>query len=121
VPCILRSVPNQSARLDRVFQSLADPTRRAVLERLSSGPAAMTELARPFRMALPSFSQHLDMLENCGLVKSRKSGRVRTYRIAPRSLKPAQLWLERQRAHWEGRLDQLDNYLIELKENKTDG
>jgi DNA-binding transcriptional ArsR family regulator len=113
-------VPNQSARLDRLFQSLADPTRRAVLERLSSGPAAVSELARPFKMALPSFSQHLDMLENCGLVKSRKSGRVRTYRIAPRSLRQAEHWLAKQRANWEARLDQLDNYLMDLKENRTD-
>jgi DNA-binding transcriptional ArsR family regulator len=111
-------VPNQSVQLNRVFQGLADPTRRAVLERLSSGPAAVSELARPFKMALPSFSQHLDVLENCGLVKSRKSGRVRTYRLAPRSLKVAEHWLERQRANWEGRLDQLDTYLINLKEQK---
>ena len=114
-------MPNQSARLDRLFQSLADPTRRAVLERLSSGPAAVSELARPFRMALPSFAQHLEMLESCGLVKSRKSGRVRTYRIEPRSLKSAERWLEKQRAIWEGRLDQLDSYLMDLKENRTDG
>ena len=112
---------NQSAQLDRVFQSLGDPTRRAILERLSSGPAPVSELARPFKMALPSFSQHLHVLESCGLVKSRKSGRVRTYQIAPRTLKLAELWLEKQRANWEGRLDQLDTYLIEVKENKTDG
>ena len=118
---ILRSVPNQSVRLNRVFKSLADPTRRAVLERLSSGPAAVSELAGQFKMALPSFSQHLDVLEGCGLVKSRKSGRVRIYQIAPRSLKPAELWLEKQRANWEGRLNQLDSYLMELKENRTDG
>ena len=114
-------MPNQSARLDHVFQSLADPTRRAVLERLSSGPAAVGELARPFKMALPSFCQHLDVLESYGLVKSRKSGRVRTYQIATRPLKLAQHWLEKQRTNWEGRLDQLDTYLTELKENKTDG
>lgn len=111
---------NQSAQLDRVFQSLADPTRRAVLERLSAGPAAMTELARPFRMALPSFAQHLRVLEECGLVKSHKMGRVRTYRMAPHSLKPVEHWLEKQQARWEKRLDQLDAYLIELKD-KTDG
>jgi len=113
-------VPNQSSLLDHVFQSLADPTRRAVLERLSSGPAAVSELARPFKMALPSFSQHLDVLESCGLVKSRKSGRVRTYQLAPRPLKLAESWLEKQRAHWEGRLDQLDNYVMKLKENRSD-
>jgi DNA-binding transcriptional ArsR family regulator len=114
-------VPNQSAQLDRVFQSLADPTRRAVLERLGAGPAAVGELAHPFKMALPSFSQHLDVLEGCGLVKSSKSGRVRTYRIAPRPLMLADMWLEKQLAKWEGRLDRLDNYLMALKENKTDG
>ncbi|MEP6714025.1 MAG: metalloregulator ArsR/SmtB family transcription factor [Terriglobia bacterium] len=114
-------MPNQSARLDDVFQSLGDPTRRAVLERLSSGPAAVSELARPFRMALPSFSQHLDVLENCGLVKSHKSGRIRTYRIVPRQLQVAARWLEKRRAHWEKRLDQLDTCLTELKENKTVG
>ena len=105
-------------QLNRVFQGLADPTRRAVLERLCSGPAPVSELARPFKMALPSFSQHLDVLEDCGLVKSRKAGRVRTYRLAARSLRTAENWLQRQRAHWEGRLDSLDNYLVSMKERK---
>ena len=111
-------MPNQSVQLNCVFQSLADPTRRAVLERLSSGPAPVSELARPFKMALPSFCQHLDVLETCGLVKSRKSGRVRTYQLAPRSLKLAEHWLERQRSNWESRLDQLDTYLNTLKEQQ---
>ena len=111
-------MPNQSVRLDRVFQALADPTRRAVLERLSSGPAPVSELAQPFRMALPSFSQHLEVLENCGLVRSRKTGRVRTYRLAPRPLKVAEHWMVKQRANWERRLDQLDSYLKDLKEQK---
>jgi DNA-binding transcriptional ArsR family regulator len=111
-------MPNQAVRLDRVFQALADPTRRAVLERLSSGPAPVSELAQPFRMALPSFSQHLDVLENCGLVRSRKTGRVRTYRLAPRPLKVAEHWMVKQRANWERRLDQLDSYLKDLKEQK---
>jgi DNA-binding transcriptional ArsR family regulator len=109
-------MPNQSVRLDGIFQALADPTRRAVLERLTSGPAATSELARPFRMALPSFSQHLDVLEDCGLVRSRKRGRVRTYRLAPRPLRAAEHWMVRQREAWERRLDQLDNYLKDLKE-----
>jgi DNA-binding transcriptional ArsR family regulator len=111
-------MPNQSAQLNRVFQALADPTRRAVLERLSSGPAAMSELAQPFDMALPSFSQHLDVLEVCGLVRSRKSGRVRTYQLAPKPLKFAEHWLVGQRTLWERRLDQLDHYLKTLKEQK---
>jgi DNA-binding transcriptional ArsR family regulator len=111
-------MPNQSAQLNRVFQALADPTRRAVLERLTSGPAAMSELAQPFDMALPSFSQHLDVLERCGLVKSRKTGRVRIYQLAPQPLKAAEHWMVRQRATWERRLDQLDAYLKDLKEQK---
>ena len=111
-------MPNQSVQLNRVFQALADPTRRAVLERLSSGPAAMSELAQPFNMALPSFAQHLDVLENCGLVRSRKAGRVRTYQISPKVLKAAEQWMAAQRAMWERRLDQLDNHLKDMKEQK---
>ena len=111
-------MPNQSPRLDRVFQALADPTRRAVVERLCKGPAAVSELARPFRMALPSFSQHLDVLEGCGLVRSRKTGRVRTYRLEPAPLKVAETWMTRRRALWERRLDQLDAYLDELKKGR---
>lgn len=114
-------MPNQSAQLDCVFKSLADPTRRAVLARLCNGPASMSELAQPFRMALPSFAQHLRVLEECGLVRSRKQGRVRTYQVAPRRLKLAQSWLEKQRAVWEGRLDRLDEYVLALKENNEDG
>jgi DNA-binding transcriptional ArsR family regulator len=105
-----------AADLDRMFQALADPTRRAVLERLSKAPAPMTELARPFDMALPSFSQHLDVLESCGLVSSKKEGRVRTYALAPNRLKKAEDWLSIQRSKWERRLDQLDDYLKTMKE-----
>jgi DNA-binding transcriptional ArsR family regulator len=102
--------------MDRVFQALADPTRRSVLERLRRGPARMSQLAEPFPMALPSFSQHLDVLERCGLVRSRKRGRVRTYRLTPLPLRAAEHWLQRQRTHWERRLDQLDGHLQDLKE-----
>ena len=108
-------MPNQYADLGRVFQALADPTRRAVLEKLSRGPAAMSELAEPFDMALPSFSQHLDVLEDCGLVRSSKEGRVRTYQLAPQPLKAAEGWLAKQRTLWTKRLDQLDDYLKEVK------
>lgn len=111
-------MPNQAVRLDRVFQALTDPTRRAVLTRLSRGPAAMTELARPFRMALPSFAQHLDVLERSGLVRSRKVGRVRTYQLAPKPLEVAEHWLVLQRATWERRLDQLDAYLADMGKNR---
>ena len=108
-------MPNQ---VDSVFHGLADPTRRAVIERLSRGSAAVGELKRPFPMALPSFMQHLDVLEECGLVTSRKAGRVRTYQLATKRLRVASTWLDRQRLHWEKRLDQLDAYLLELKEKK---
>jgi DNA-binding transcriptional ArsR family regulator len=110
-------MPNQTRALDRVFQALADPTRRAVLQRLSGGVAAVSELAEPFDMALPSFLQHLDVLEGCGLVRSRKSGRIRTYRISPEPLKAAEGWMSKQRALWEQRLDQLDRYLEESTMN----
>jgi DNA-binding transcriptional ArsR family regulator len=107
-------MPNQE--LGRVFQALTDPTRRAVLERLTRGPAPVSELAQPFEMALPSFVQHLQVLENCGLVQSKKQGRVRTYTLAPQPLKAAEHWLSAQRAHWERRLDALDDFLKTLKE-----
>jgi DNA-binding transcriptional ArsR family regulator len=110
-------MPNQQAvQLDRVFHGLADPTRRAVLGKLSRGPAAVSDLAAPFNMSLPSFLQHLDVLENCGLVKSRKAGRVRTYRLTPQPLRVAEGWLEKQRSLWNRRLDQLDTYLTDIKE-----
>ncbi|MPY88642.1 MAG: metalloregulator ArsR/SmtB family transcription factor [Luteitalea sp.] len=109
-------MPNQSHQLSRVFQALTDPTRRAVVERLGSGPAPVSELARPFKMALPSFSQHLEVLESCGLVRSRKTGRVRTYRLVPQPLTVAEQWITRQRAIWERRLDQFDRYVNQLKE-----
>jgi len=109
-------MPNQE--LTRVFHALSDPTRRAVLERLTRGPAAVSALARPFNMALPSFVQHLGVLEECGLVRSKKEGRVRTYTLAPQPLKAAERWLSAQRAHWERRLDSLDNFLETLKEQR---
>jgi DNA-binding transcriptional ArsR family regulator len=109
-------MPNQMAELNLVFQALADPTRRAVVERLSRGPTATSELSQPFKMALPSFLQHLDVLQKCGLVQSRKSGRVRTYELAPNSLKAAEDWMATQRTLWEKRLDQLDSFLEDLKE-----
>ena len=107
-------MPNQ--QLTRIFQALTDPTRRAVLEQLTRGPAAVSKLAQPFEMALPSFVQHLGVLEDCGLVRSKKEGRVRTYSLAPQPLKAAEHWLSAQRAVWERRLDSLDDFLKTLKE-----
>jgi DNA-binding transcriptional ArsR family regulator len=111
--------PEAGAQLDQlslVLQALADPTRRAVVERLGRGPAATSELARPFGMALPSFLQHLEVLERSGLLTSKKVGRVRTYRLAPRGVAPVAHWLDAQRELWERRLDQLDEFLADLKE-----
>ena len=111
-------MPNQSSQLDRVFHALGDPTRRAVLARLSDGAAPVSELAKPFKMALPSFTQHLNVLEECGLVRSRKQGRVRTYSLDPKPLKVAEGWMTEQRSLWERRLDQLDHFLTLLKSKK---
>lgn len=97
------------ADLDRLLQALADPTRRAVVERLGRGPVATSELARPFDMALPSFLQHLDVLVNVGLVTSKKEGRVRTYRLTPQPLQAVEDWMTTQRQLWERRLDQFDD------------
>ena len=94
-----------------MFRALADPTRRAVLRRLGGGEAAVSELARPFPMAMPSFLQHLTVLEECGLVRSEKAGRVRTVRLVPETLRAAEDWMAEQRRLWERRLDQLDAYL----------
>jgi DNA-binding transcriptional ArsR family regulator len=105
-------MPQRTVDLDRVFQALADPTRRAVVHRLSVGPASTTELARPFPMALTSFSQHMRVLEAAGLVESRKSGRVRTYTLDPEALRPATTWLDEQRDLWTRRLDRLDALLL---------
>ncbi|MER9054191.1 metalloregulator ArsR/SmtB family transcription factor [Mesorhizobium sp. M0213] len=102
--------------VDGIFRALADPTRRRVVERLNRSPASVGELAQPFEMALPSFIEHLRVLEGCGLVHSEKAGRVRTYRLAPEPLKLAENWLAEQRALWERRLDQFDDYVLKLKE-----
>lgn len=107
-------MPKQSATLDRIFHGLADPTRRAVLQRLAKGPAPVTDLAKPFAMSLPAFTQHLGVLEATGLVRSRKKGRVRTYALAPEAIRPAEDWLAGQRRMWERRLDQLDSFLSTL-------
>ncbi len=102
-----------------MFHALADPTRRNVLQRLTGENAAVSELAQAFDMALPSFLQRLDVLEECGLVRSRKAGRVRTYQITTRPLQVAEGWLALQRTRWESRLDQLDQYLLELKSDAS--
>ena len=88
-----------------------------MLERLSRSPGSVSELAAPYDMALPSFVEHLKILETCGLVRSTKTGRVRTYAIVPKRLRLAEDWLEKQRTLWESRLDRLDAYLLTLKKD----
>ncbi|HEY1386427.1 MAG TPA: metalloregulator ArsR/SmtB family transcription factor [Dongiaceae bacterium] len=105
--------------IDGVFRALSDPTRRQVLARLSRSPASVSELAAPFGMALPSFVEHMKVLEGSGLVRSRKVGRVRTYQLAPRRLRLAEDWLAKQRSLWERRLDQFDEYVLSLKEKQS--
>ena len=104
---------------DDVFYALSSSTRRKVLEQLSVGPATVSELAAPFDMKLPSFVQHLSVLEQSRLVKSRKRGRVRTYEIAPKRFKVAEDWLSERRQLWEARLDRFDNYVKQLKEAES--
>jgi DNA-binding transcriptional ArsR family regulator len=99
--------------LDRVFQALADGTRREMVERLVRGPASVGELAKPFAMSLPAVMQHLQVLEACGLVRSEKVGRVRTCRIEPAVLRSAENWLSHQRTAWEQGLDRLGDFLAE--------
>jgi len=99
--------------IDRVFHALADPSRRVIVERLSRGPASVSELARPLPMSLPAAVQHIQVLESSGLVRSEKTGRVRTCEIEPAALRPVEQWISARRANWERRLDRLGDYLAE--------
>lgn len=113
-------MPERSDAVDEVFKALADPTRRRVIERLVAGPAATSVLAEPFDMALPSFTQHLTVLERAGLVTSTKRGRTRTYQLSPEGLDTAQGWLADRRREWEGLLDRLDNFLVNTDSHVTE-
>ena len=108
-----------SALADDVFQALSNPTRRRVLEQLSVGPATVSELAAPFDMKLPSFVQHLAVLERSRLVRSKKRGRVRTYEIVPERFRVAEDWLIERRRLWEARLDRFDEYVKQLEERES--
>lgn len=99
---------NQPTPLDLVFQALADPTRRQMVDRLSKGPASVSELAQPFAMSLPAVVQHLQVLEQSGLVTTKKVGRVRTCTIDTEALSQAETWLNERRLTWNRRLDRLD-------------
>lgn len=115
---MVRHVTNQTIELDHVFRALSASTRRAVVHQLSGGAASVSELAAPFAMALPSFLQHLNVLEDSQLVRSTKAGRTRVYELAPAPLHTAEHWLGAQRAIWHRRLDQLDRYLLDLMKEK---
>lgn len=104
---------NQSADLDRVFQALADPGRRLMVERLSQGPASVSELASPLDMSLAAVVQHVQVLEASGLVRSQKIGRTRTCRINPAALRSAGSWIAERRSLWERRLDRLGDFLAD--------
>jgi DNA-binding transcriptional ArsR family regulator len=109
------------ATIDTVFQALADPTRRTMIERLSRGPASVSELAQPLDMSLSAVVQQLRLLEASGLVRTEKAGRVRTCRIEPEALRTAEGWIAERRATWERRLDRLAVYLGEGTASKNKG
>jgi DNA-binding transcriptional ArsR family regulator len=111
---------NQSQHLDRLFHALADTTRRAIVMRLSQGPASVTELSKPFEMAMPTLLQHIRVLEDSGLVGTRKVGRVRTCEIKQEAFAATQTWLEKQRALWDSRLDRLEAYAASLQAKEYD-
>jgi DNA-binding transcriptional ArsR family regulator len=111
---------NQSSALDLTFQALADPSRRSMVERLSRGPASVSELAAPLAMSLPAVLQHVQVLETSGLVRSEKVGRVRTCRIQPAALQAAERWIADRRAGWERRLDLLGEYLASQQPDPND-
>jgi len=110
----------QSAVADDVFFALSNSTRRKVLEQLSLGPATVSELAAPFDMKLPSFVQHLSVLEQRRLVRSRKRGRVRTYEIAPGRFRVVEDWLTARRRLWDARLNRFDHYVRQLAEKESE-
>lgn len=107
------------ADLNLLFAALSDETRRAVLARLSRGPASVGELASHHQMALPSFLNHLTKLEAAGLIETTKKGRIRYCRLAPNGIAPARHWLEIQHQNWELRLDQFDDYASNLMKRKN--
>jgi DNA-binding transcriptional ArsR family regulator len=105
---------NYEASLDSIFHALADPTRRAIVQRLGSGPATVTELAQPFAMALPSLMKHVGVLEETGLIRSKKTGRVRTCALERNKLAAVESWLGQQQAVWQARYGNLDELLEKL-------
>lgn len=110
---------HQSDQLDLMFQALADPGRRLMVERLSKGPASVSQLAEPLDMSLSAVVQHLQVLEASGLVRTEKVGRVRTCTIEPKALGLAEKWIADRRTQWERRLDRLGEYLAGQSDKPT--
>lgn len=108
-------MPNESQSIETTFSALSDPTRRAVVQTLTNGPATVSQLASPFAMALPSFTQHLGILENAGLIVSRREGRTRICSLNPNALQRAEDWLATNRRQWEERLDRFEAHLETVK------
>jgi DNA-binding transcriptional ArsR family regulator len=105
------AVADDQAALDRLFQALADPSRRRMVERLGRGPASVSELAKPFSMSLAAVVQHVQVLEAAGLIHSEKVGRVRTCRVDPSAMQPVERWVAERRTAWEQRFDRLGELL----------
>jgi DNA-binding transcriptional ArsR family regulator len=118
---VVNKVLNPAPDLDRVFHALADPGRRRMLERLSQGPASVSELARPLSMSLAAVVQHVQVLEASGLVRSQKLGRTRTCRLNPVTLRSAERWISERRTMIERRLDRLEEYLTETADSPDAG
>ena len=112
---------NQTDALDRAFQALSDPNRRRIVERLARGPASVSELAAPLEMSLPAMHHHLRALEQSGLVRSEKTGRVRTCRIEPAAIRGLEKWVAMRREHWEHRLDRLETWLADPQNENRAG
>jgi len=115
---ILSLMDHYQERLNGVFQALADPTRRAVIGRLGHGPASISDLAKPFAMALPSFMKHIHFLEESGLIRTSKQGRVRTCTLEKKTFAAVENWLDSQRALWEGRTDRLEHFVLSELDRK---
>ncbi len=118
---ILNGMVNDSSeQLTTIFVALADPTRRAILERLAHGEASGTELARPFSISVPAISKHLRVLEHAELILHRKDGRTHRFRLAAGPMREAATWLEHYRQFWEAQFDSLDTYLLATSEEEQD-
>lgn len=119
-PTTLNNMLDHEVSLDRVFQALADPSRRTLVDRLTRGPATVSELALPLPMSLAAVLQHLKVLETSGLVHSEKVGRVRTCHVEPAVLRAAEQWIAARRTSWESRLDRLGDHLADTPTTPTE-